>query len=129
MVSDVTSKGLEYICFTSRHIHLSGANRSIAVAVVLVAFLTGVTVEVAYEHVELLRPIAWANHTWDGMRRVTSLLSNNISNPIQLPVVMTPSAWAALVHELLDQVHEHVAALAATPGEVVLPPHPRFLVN
>ena len=121
-----TLKGLVYICFTSRHIHLPGANRSIAIGVVLVAFLTGVTVEVAYEHVELLRPIAWANHMWDGMRRVTSLLSNNISNPIQLPKVMTPTAWADLVHELLDQVHEHVAALAATPGEVLLPPHPRI---
>ena len=37
---------------------------------------------------------------------------------------MPPSAWAELVHELLAQVHEHVAALAATPGEIVLPPHP-----
>ena len=119
----------EHIFVLQVVIHLPGAHRSIVVAVVLVAFLTGVTVEVAYEHVELLRPIAWANLTWDGMRRVTSLLSNNISNPIQLPVVVTPSAWAALVHELLDQVHEHVASLAATPGEVVLPPHPRFLVN
>ena len=90
------------------------------------AFLTGVTVEAAYEHVELLRPIAWANVMWDGMRRVTSLLSNNISNPIRLPKVMTPTAWADLVHELLDQVHENVAALAATPGEVLLPPHPRI---
>ena len=127
LVSDVTSKGLEYICFTSRHIHLSGANRSIAVAVVLVAFLTGVAVEVAYAHVELLRPIAWANHMWDGMRRVTSLLSSHISNPIPLPMVMLPSAWAELVHELLAQVHEHVAALAATLGEIVLSPHPCIL--
>ena len=124
VVSDVTSKGLEYICFTSCHIHLPGANRSIAVSVVLVAFLTGVAVEVAYEHVELLRPIAWANHMWDGMRRVASLLSNNISNPIPLPQVMPPSAWAELVHETLAQVHEHVAALAATLGEILLPPHP-----
>ena len=33
----------------SYHLHLPGANRSVAIVVILLAFLTGVTLEVAYE--------------------------------------------------------------------------------
>ena len=80
----------------SYHLHLPGANRSVAIVVILLAFLTGVTLEVAYEHVELLR--------WIGTQRVLNLFGGSVLNSVPMPTVMSARDWQRIVHDLLGQV-------------------------
>ena len=70
------------------------------------------TLEVAFEHVELLRPIAWVDQVWNGMQQVLNLLGGSVWNPVPLPTVMSPRDWQRIVHDLLGQVWAILQACA-----------------
>ena len=79
----------------SYHLHLPGANRSVAIVVILLAFLTGVTLEVAYERGVV--EVDWNSTGLELVWRQCLELSPNAT-------VMSARDWQRIVHDLLGQV-------------------------